>query len=181
MKYSFPLVMKVTCAITCLLTVAFALLHHRFSHSWLLSPAITFGTTAYHFLMRLCVGAVIPNKFHHSRKWFQPRSWEAPLYKKLGVKRWKEHVPTYNPSAFSLSDNTLEQVIANMCQAEVVHEVIVLCSFLPLVFSLVFDSFGVFLITSLLAAAFDTVFILLQRYNRPRLVRLMQKKNLQRS
>lgn len=182
MKTSFfPCFMKTIAAITAVLTVLFTLLHCLFPQTWLLPCAITFGTTAYHFIMRLIIGALVPNTFHFQSKWFRSRPWEGDLYKKLGVKRWKDHVPTYDPSLFSLRDNTLEQVICNMCQAEVVHEIIVLCSFLPLLFSLIFGSFPVFLITSLFAAALDTVFIFLQRYNRPRLVRLLQKKNLQRS
>lgn len=74
-----------------------------------------------------------------------------------------------------MKSNTPQQVIANMCQAEIVHETIVLFSFVPLLFSLVFDSFPAFLITSLLAACFDLIFVSLQRYNRPRLLRLIEK------
>lgn len=178
---SFPRAMKATAAITTGLTILFTLLHLLFPQKWLLPCAITFGTTAYHFLMRLIVGTLIPNTFDYRQKWFQPHPWEAALYQKLGVKRWKAHVPTYDSSLFSLSHYTLEQVLAHMCQAEVVHEVIVACSFLPLLFTFPFGSFGVFLVTSLLSALLDTVFVALQRYNRPRLVRLLEKKNLQRS
>lgn len=176
MKLSFPQAMKAIALGTSLLAAAFALLYSLVPHSWLLATAISFGTTAYHFVMRLLVGSLIPNTFDPQSKWFQPRSWEPALYRFLRVKRWKEHVPTYDPKAFSLAHNTLAQVVSNMCQAEVVHEVIVLCSFVPLLFSLIFDSFGVFLITSILAAAMDTVFIMLQRYNRPRVFRILQKK-----
>lgn len=175
MKSHFPLVMKSIAASTALLTLLSTFLYHRSSSSWLLSAAITFGTICYHFAMRLAVGALIPNRFHHSASWFQPRPWEHRLYQKLKVKRWKQYVPTYDPRLFSLAENTLEQVVSNMCQAEVVHEVIVLCSFIPLLFSLAFDDFFVFLITSILSAVLDLVFVCLQRYNRPRLVRILQK------
>jgi len=56
-----------------------------------------------------------------------------------------------------------------------VHEVIVALSFVPVIFSVWFESFGVFLITSVLAAGFDMMFVIMQRYNRPRLVRLLEK------
>ena len=173
---SFPRIMKATALLTAGLTAGFALLYGLFARGWLLSCAITFGTTAYHFIMRLIVGAVIPNTFDYRHKWFQPRFWEASLYSKLQLKRWKANIPTYDPTLFSLTHYTLEQVVTHMCQAEVVHEVIVLLSFLPLLLTFVFGSFGVFFITSLLAAALDTVFILLQRYNRPRIIRLLQKR-----
>ena len=45
-----------------------------------------------------------------------------------------------------------------------------------LLFSLLWGAFPVFLITSLLAAAFDSCFAVMQRYNRPRLVRILEKK-----
>lgn len=177
MKSHFPLVMKSIAAGTALLTILLALLYYRFSCGWLLSAAITFGTICYHFAMRLAVGSLVPNRFHHSASWFQPRPWEHRLYQKLNVKAWKKHVPTYNPRLFSLEENTMEQIVSNMCQAEVVHEVIVLCSFVPLLFSLAFNDFFVFLITSILSAVLDLVFVCLQRYNRPRLVRILQKRS----
>ena len=84
-------------------------------------------------------------------------------------------MPTYNPKLFSLQENSLEEILCNMCQAEVVHEVIILLSFVPLAFSLVWDSFFVFLITSVLAAGFDLLFVMLQRFNRPRVAKLARR------
>ncbi len=139
--------------------------------------AITFLTFFCHLAMRLLVGSVIPNGFDYRSPWFQTKAWEQALYKKLCIKQWKKHIPTYDPKSFSLEDNSLEQIVANMCHAEVVHEVIVLCSFLPLLLSLVFGEFFVFLFTSLAAAAVDLVFVALQRSNRPRLVRLLEKQS----
>ena len=68
------------------------------------------------------------------------------------------------------------RLVDNCCISEAVHEVIVLFSFVPLLFTLLLGAFPVFLITSVLAAAFDSYFILMQRYNRPRLVRILAKK-----
>lgn len=175
-KHRFPLVMKTTAAATAFLTLIFTVLYILLYRNWLLSCAITFGTTCYHFSMRLLVGTLVPNTFDCHKKWFQPKPWEAALYRKLRLKRWKGQIPTYNPDSFSLESNTLQQVIRNMCQAEVVHEIIVLCSFLPLLLALPFGCLSVFLITSALAAAFDSIFIMLQRFNRPRLLRLSQKR-----
>ncbi len=84
-------------------------------------------------------------------------------------------MPTYDPSQFSLTENALEQVIRNMCGAEIVHEIIMLCSFLPLLVIPVFGAWPVFLITSVLAALFDSLFVMAQRYNRPRLERIYEK------
>lgn len=138
---------------------------------------ISFFTTFFHFAMRLVVGYLIPNRFDPNVKWFQPSKWETAFYKKLKLKKWKDHMPTYNPTLFSLEDNSLEQIAKNMCQAEVVHEVIILCSFLPMLFIIPWGEFWVFFITSLAAAIFDSIFVMLQRYNRPRIMKLLKYQN----
>lgn len=59
-----------------------------------------------------------------------------------------------------------------MCQAELVHETIVVLSFVPIIPSvLVFGDLPVFIITSLAAAIIDVTFVIIQRYNRPRIIR----------
>jgi len=174
-RITFPSVMIAAALTTGIITLALVLICRYYSAGWLLALTITFGTTCYHFSMRLLVGALVPNRFDYRNRWFQPKGFEVSLYRKLQVKRWKDHMPIYDPRLFSLQENTLEQVVRNMCQAEVVHEIIVLCSFIPLLFSVALDSFWEFLITSVLAAGLDTVFVMMQRYNRPRLVRILEK------
>lgn len=71
----------------------------------------------------------------------------------------------------------LDSVIRATCQAEVVHEIIIIVSFIPVVFSLWVGALPVFIITSFGAAVCDLVFVVLQRYNRPRLIRLREAKN----
>lgn len=175
-KMTFRTGILLCAACSGVLTAAAFLLYRLFPAGWLQSVAITLLTTFYHFAMRLLVGGVIPNHFDFRSRWFQPKPFEAGLYKALKVKAWKAHMPTYDPRLFSLAENTPQQLIANMCQAEVVHEVIILCSFLPLLFTVFWGSFPVFFITSILAAGVDALFVMLQRYNRPRILRLLQKK-----
>ena len=174
-KITFPAVMIGTAIISGIITAAFAIAYHMTNAGWLLSLSITAGTICYHFAMRLVVGSLVPNTFDYRSRWFQPRAFEAALYKKLRLKGWKDKMPTYNPRLFSLQHNTLAQIVQNICQAEVVHETIMVLSFVPMVFSLVWDSFWVFTLTSLAAACFDGLFVMLQRYNRPRLIRLLEK------
>ena len=175
---SFPTVMKSIALITFVLTVGFGWLYRYFSTDWILSAAITTGTTCYHFSMRLVVGTIVPRCIRQpmNRRWFQQKSFEPKLYETLKVKRWKDRMPTYDPASFSLRENTLAQIVDNCCVSEAVHEVIILFSFVPLLFTLLWGAFPVFLITSLLAAAFDSCFAIMQRYNRPRLVRILVKK-----
>ena len=159
-------------------TAALIAIYWQTQADWVLSCAISFGTTLYHFLMRLAVGFVIPlciKKYNCQNWWFRPRKWEAGLYRKLKVRTWKHKLPTFDPSQFSTDHYTLPQIVHNMCQAEAVHLVIVILSFVPLAFVPLFGVFPVFLATSLAAGLIDCVFIIAQRYNRPRLVRIIEK------
>ncbi len=139
--------------------------------------AITFGTTAYHLVMRLAVGYVINiifnNKINYKLKWFKVKNWEMKLYKKLKVKKWKRYIPTFAPETFELNKKTLENIIQVTCQSEIVHEIIMVLSFVPLFFTVWFGEFLVFFITSLISCLLDGIFVTLQRFNRPRLLKLI--------
>lgn len=145
----------------------------------LLAVTITFATTSYHFVMRLFVGAgvngIMHNHADYEKKWYQICPFEKKLYKILKVKKWKNKLPTYSEETFSVKKRSLDEIVQATCQSEITHEVIALLSFLPLLASLKFDSFMVFFITSLLAACFDLSFVIIQRYNRPRLVKHVKK------
>lgn len=54
------------------------------------------------------------------------------------------------------------------------------CFYVGWLLSLLWHNFFLFFITSALAAAVDAVFTLMRRYNRPRLVRLINKQNSRR-
>ena len=153
---------------------------YAFTHKGVLfSMAITFGTVFYHLAARLAVGYTIDGIFHnrmnYNRSWFREKAIEQPLYEKLRVKKWKKHLPTFRPELFQVQNRSMEELVQATCQAEVVHEVNMLLSFVPVVSSVWFGSLGVFLITSCLAFLFDSLFVILQRYNRPRLKRIIRK------
>ena len=166
------------------LCLIFSMLHGRFTAGIWLSLAITCGTTAYHFLMRLAVGYLLPlatkYDFDYHHPWFRPRAWEPGLYKALRLHRWKGKLPTYAPEQFDLAGNSLYRIIQNMCGAELVHEIIMIFSFLPLLAIPVFGSPAVFLLTSLGAALFDGIFVMAQRYNRPRVVKVYERQEAKR-
>lgn len=166
-------------ALSVALTVLFVILNRIHPADALLSLAITFGTISYHFLIRLLIGLcfnlTMRNRADYHATWFQPRAWERPLYDKLRVKRWKKRMPTYQPELFDPRLHTWDEIAQTMCQAELVHETIVLASFLPLLASVWFGEFGVFLVTSALAALLDLVFVIMQRFNRPAVVRIAER------
>ena len=184
-KNRFPLIMKSIAVITTLCTFLLIMLYLYLQQDWMLTCSISLGATAYHFVMRLSVGYIVPKitgyRFDYRNAWFQPRSWEPAFYQKLNIRAWKGTLPTYSPAQFSLKSNTLQQIIQNMCGAEIVHEIIMVLSFLPLLTVPFFGAFFVFFTTSVLAALYDSIFVMAQRYNRPRLVRLYEKQEAKHS
>jgi len=183
-KNRFPFVMKSLAIATTLATFLLILAYRYWRQDWLLTCAISFGTTAYHFVMRLAVGYIVPKltnyNFDYRCQWFQPKNWEPGFYRLLNIRSWKGNLPTYSPDQFSMEINSLYRIIQNMCGAEVVHEIIMLLSFLPLLTVPFFGAFPVFLITSVLAALYDSIFVMAQRFNRPRLVRIYEKQEAKR-
>ncbi len=145
----------------------------------LLTLAITCGTFAYHLDMRLLVGwlfnALMHNRANYRRAWFRTQPWEEKLYALLQVKRWKKRLPTFAPETFDPKRHSWDEIAQAMCQAELVHETIVVLSFVPLAVIPRFGAPAVFIITSVLSALFDLTFVIIQRSNRPRVVRLAEK------
>ncbi len=149
---------------------------------WLETVAISLGVTSYHFLMRLLVGffwnCALHNRADRDIWWFRERKFEPRLYKLLRVKRWKDRMPTFESGFFDIRQRSLPEMIGATCQAELVHETIIVLSFLPIILSTRFGVLPVFVITSVVSALIDTVFVIIQRYNRPRLVALAERKGL---
>ena len=162
-------------ALFTVLAIGLTVLCERVDWSILLPLAITFGTIAYHLLMRALVSIVVTlvmrNRANPYNVWFRERRFEARLFRWLKIHRWKYRVPTYAPELFDLTKRTPFEVLGAMCQAEVVHEVIFPLSFVPIAFAEWFGALPVFVLTSVGAAAGDAFLVLLQRYNRPRVMR----------
>lgn len=162
-----------------------AVVYRLIGSGFFFSLAITFGTAFYHFAVRLAVGLSIDAKYHnrmdYTKPWFQEKSFEPKLYQKLQVKKWKKYLPTFTPEEFDLKSRSVEQVVQAMCQSEVVHEVNMPLSLIPILSSVWFGSLGVFLLTSCAAFAFDGIFVIMQRYNRPRLLRLLTARRKQKN
>lgn len=137
--------------------------------------AITFGTIFYHLGIRLLIGAVfnavMNNRADYTKKLFQIRPCENKLYKILKVKKWKDKLPSYYPDSFSPKEHTWDEIAQTMCQSECVHIANAVVSFVPVIFSRLLGAFYVFLITSICAAVFDLVFVIIQRYNRDRVIK----------
>ncbi len=146
---------------------------------------ITFGVTFYHFAMRLLIGFLYQCKYNNNiswkAKWFQVGKRETKLYKTIKVNRWKKYIPSYDSSNFDLKRKSYEHIVMGTCQAELVHETIMVFSFSPILFSVWFGAFEVFMITSFISALLDLIFVILQRHNRPRMIRLMKRATIKQN
>ena len=160
-------------------TVALGSLYKHTGRGLTLTFAIICGTVAYHFCVRLFIAELfnhfMDNRADCSKKWYQLYRWEERFYKVIRVKQWKQKMPILDPRFFDPAVRTWDEIAQAMCQAELVHETIVPLSFLPVAASVWLGALPVFLITSVFAALFDGLFVVMQRYNRARVVRHLDK------
>ncbi|MBQ2903984.1 MAG: hypothetical protein IJE48_06265 [Clostridia bacterium] len=165
------------------LMILFIVLYGKHDKIPYLSAAISFGTMLYHFVMRLAVGSLttklLYSKLNPEWRWFQTTAFERKIYKLIKVKKWKIFMPTGDPESFSLKKHTPQEIAKTMCGAELVHELNILLSFLPILLAIPFGSLSVFVITSVAAALCDLPFVIMQRFNRPRMLRFANKKQTQ--
>ena len=168
--------MKRISIIFLLLTICFFVLYKVTDYRFLVPFAITFGTIAYHFIIRLMVGTVVNmimhNRADYHKKWYRVGDFEMKLYQKMKVKKWKSKMPTFDEDTFDITKHSWDEIVQATCQSEIVHEIDVIFSFVPVVFSIWFNSFWVFLITSIGGAMYDLMFVAMQRFNRTRILKM---------
>lgn len=164
-----------------MLTVGFTVLHDMYDKGWMLSAYVTFLTISYHFSMRLIVGEVVTviyrkREFNLDSVGFRIYGFEKDLYRRLNVKKWKLHMITAKPEQFDLRENSMDDLLHNMAQAELVHRIIMVLSFVPLLLIIPYGAPVIFIVTSVVAALIDLQFVIIQRYNRPRVMKLLKMK-----
>ena len=125
----------------------------------------------------------------YDREWFscdkfpfRPFSWEkqGKLYRRLRVKKWKDRVPDaskrhkdmYEKKVSTRPDKeNLRRLIQETCVAEIVHYQLILLS-LPVL--RIWPGWGGIICFGLCVVG-NLVFAIIQRYNRPRLVRALER------
>ena len=171
--------MKVTALLFSCLFIAFLAWLLLSPSSIILSICITLGVIAYHFAMRLIVGTSIDlifhNKMNYNLFWFRQRKFEKKLYKLLRVRKWTKKIPTYSPDTFSVEKHSWKEIAMATCQSEIVHELIILFSLLPILLIIPFGTPLVFVLTSIASCFIDATFVIVQRYNRPKLIAYITK------
>ncbi len=120
---------------------------------------------------------IFRKKFNYNNFWFRPKKIEIFLYKFLRVRKWKSKIVVYDKNQFSLTLHSAEEVVYMMCHAELVHEFIAICSFLPAFLSMKGVNFILIIITSIIFAIIHLMCSIVQRYNRPYLVKFINRRN----
>ena len=144
----------------------------------ILWTGITAFTIMYHFWVRIIMGNVsklFKNHMNYKQSFFRERKFEKKLYKMLKVKQWKGKALTYNPESFSLKNHSLEEIANTMCKSEIDHWINEFISLSTLLFAILWGELWIFAITALVAMIFDGQFIVIQRYNRPRVLKVLER------
>lgn len=179
-KSNLPIIMLIAMVISFIGTFLCAYAFRKTTNILALYMCIIFGTVAIHFLIMHISAPIVfmifKKKFNYNSFWFTQKKFENNLYRILMVKKWKTKVPTYDADEYSLKIHSIEDVIMNMCHAEVVHEVIFVLSYLPIVCGVVILHWWILILTSFLFSCFHLTFIIIQRYNRPRVIRLYERR-----
>lgn len=137
-------------------------------------------TIMYHLWVRIIMGNVtnmFKSKIKYTGWWFKERKFEKKLYKLLKVKKWKGKALTYNPELFSLKEHSLEEIAHAMTKAETDHWINEMISLSTILFGVIWGHIWIFAVSAILAMIFDCQFIIIQRYNRPRILKLLEKQH----
>ncbi len=116
---------------------------------------------------------------------FRIRPFECRFYKAMNIHKWKDRLPIYryNDSIFDrkrlskkITKQYLETFISETCKAEFVHLLILLLGLSSVTFVFLhIEPLIVFLLTTLLMLFIHAPFIMIQRYNRRRLLKLVSR------
>lgn len=145
-----------------------------------------FYTLAYLALLGILshlIGEAISRTCFDPHAWlFRTRPWErgGKIYEQIGIRHWKDRLPDMSrwikrmhPKRLGAapSAHAVRLLICETCRAEAVH--LALCLSAPLVWFFWRNATGVWL--ALLTVLGNLPFILIQRYNRPALLRLEKR------
>jgi glycosyl-4,4'-diaponeurosporenoate acyltransferase len=130
------------------------------------------------------VGQALPrNKFDAKGFPYRPAEWEknGKVYEKLGIKRWKDYLPDMSKimpdmvkkKMTAAKEQGTDVLIAETCVAECVHWALIVLSLGLFLFWRGGWAFAFWLVYNILG---NVPFIIIQRYNRPRLVMLEERR-----
>lgn len=129
----------------------------------------------------------IPKRLFNENAWlFKERKSESAFYRKIKVGKWKDKLPDaeklihFQRSCLpcSIDENYINRFITECCIAELGHLSVGIAGFFSLLLPLLlpqelrFKAVIIFFIISIIDLFAQALFIIIQRYNRPRLIKL---------
>lgn len=129
-------------------------------------------------------GRLMPKRWIKPEQgWFRSFAFEknGAVYEKLGIRKWQNKVPDMSrilpfmmpPKNLSGDyEQRLPVMIRETCVAEIIHMAV---AFLGLPCLWIWPGAGGIAVTAIFVGLLNVPYILIQRYNRPRLLRLQQK------
>jgi len=118
------------------------------------------------------------NGIYKGRKWEKSGKFYQSVFK---IKSWKNHIPELadfvkfifpKKSIKEFTDEFLSKYLLESCKAEFVHW----CNILASTVFLIYEGISTFTYMFIIAIILNTPFILIQRYNRPRIISIMKTK-----
>jgi len=165
--------------ITLIVSIICFYLYYRniYKNETILWIGIIAFTIMYHFWVRIIMGNVsklFKKNINYKQWWFKEKGFEKKLYKLLRVKEWKGKALTYNPESFSLKEHSLDEIANTMVKSEVDHWINEAISLSTLLFIIPWGRTWAFILSAIAAMIFDSQFIIIQRYNRPRVLKVLE-------
>ena len=131
----------------------------------------------YHFGLRILFGEITKRfKHDYNHPWYRERAFEKRLYKMLKVRKWKDKVLTFDPEAYDFKGRTLHELATTMSKSELDHWINEIISVVSIFFLFIWGCPAAFIISAVAAMLFDAQFIVVQRYNRPIVLRLRERR-----
>lgn len=130
------------------------------------------------------LGESLPRKwFSAEMPFFRCYSWEkgGRFYQKLGVHKWKDHMPDMSrivpgmvkkKAALAHTPENMSRLVQELCVAELVHWLLIIFVS-PLAALTLGGVAGI--AAGILYALGNLVFVIIQRYNRPRLYEIQKR------
>lgn len=143
--------------------------------------------TAFNFGVAFLVRCLPKRLFSFDRAFYREHRFEKHLYRFLRVNRWKGHLPeagglagfSKRSLANTLTLQYVERFLMETCIAEVGHLAIGILGYCSVGFAWLlpdpYPYIPLFVVLATLDLFVQLLFVIIQRYNRPRLVRLRDR------
>ncbi len=135
---------------------------------------------------------LVPQKyFDENAPLFKEHKFESSFYRKIKVSKWKDKLPDAGKLIHfqrdslpeDIDQNYINRFITECCIAELGHLTVGILGFASLFFVFLIpgdnklEHLGVFLLLSIMDLFIQLLFVIIQRYNRPRLIKLRKLYN----